>query len=199
MMLSQFILPNHPKRNQVERFICDRYWLHFQACLERLPPLLLALFEDEEVVAGCAIQLAEQGPMFSEYYLPTAAQNFVTTRVAATVSRQQLAEIGSLAVADGRYLTPLFSAVYQAATALNKNYLLFTVTRFLQLKLQRLGIQTQPLGLAHEQQLPSTLQGLWGNYYQQQPQVILVAVNQGWPLTTQVPATAPHSSEALSC
>lgn len=186
-MAFQFILPDHPQRKIVEGFICQRYWLHFNACLSHLPERLLAVFEPSQenqhecsesiVVAACGIQLAEESALFSEYYLPEALERLF----AGTYQRNDFAEVGSLAVADARYLIELFNAVREAAQSLQRQQLVFTITRFLQVKLQRLGIQVQQLAEAHEHCLPQTMQGLWGNYYQQQPRVIVADVTQAWP------------------
>ena len=169
-MSYQLIEPNHPQRHAVERFICERYWVHFNACLNHLPQRLIAVFEGSKIVAACGLQLAEEGPLFSEYYLSQPLQP----------PRHKLAEVGSMAVLSGNYLQPLFVAIHQAAHDFQRQHLLFTVTRFLQLKLTRLGIQAQAMAPAYEQALPATLQNLWGSYYQQQPQVFMAAVQQHW-------------------
>lgn len=173
-MLYQIIEPNHPQRHAVENFICERYWVHFNACLNHLPQRLIAVFEGNQIVAACGMQLAEEGPLFSEYYLNRPLQP----------ARHKLAEVGSMAVLNGSYLQPLFVAIHQAAQDFQRDHLLFTVTRFLQLKLTRLGIQAQAIASAHESALPRTLQNLWGNYYQQQPQVFMAAVKQCWGRST---------------
>ncbi|CUA85230.1 thermostable hemolysin [Pseudidiomarina woesei] len=187
-MSYQLIDFNHPQRQAVERFICERYWVHFNACLNHLPQRLIAVFEGTQIVAACGMQLAEEGPLFSEYYLSKPLEQ----------RRQKLAEVGSMAVLSGNYLQPLFVAIHQAAHDLQRQYLLFTVTRFLQLKLKRLGIQAQTLAPAYEQALPETLQNLWGNYYQQQPQVFMAAVQQRWGRTpgAHVPSqTVPNQAK----
>lgn len=169
-MTYQLIDLNHPQRHAVERFICERYWVHFNACLNHLPPRLIAVFEGTQIVAACGMQLAEEAPLFSEYYLNQPLEQ----------PRHKLAEVGSMAVLSGNYLQPLFFAIHQAAHDFQRQHLLFTVTRFLQLKLTRLGIQAQAIAPAYEQALPATLQNLWGSYYQQQPQVFMAAVQQRW-------------------
>ncbi len=198
-MAFQFILPGHPQRKIVEAFICERYWLHFNACLSHLPERLLAVFEPRQddqhqsfearVVAACGIQLAEESALFSEYYLPKVLEQIF----AGTYQRTDFAEVGSLAVADARYLTDLFKAVHEAAQSLQRQQLVSTITRFLQVKLQRLGVQVQQLADAREQCLPQAMQGLWGNYYQQQPRVIVADVTQAWP---QAISCQPQSKAA---
>lgn len=147
-MSYQLIDLSHPQRQAVERFICERYWVQFNACLTHLPPRLIAVVEGTQIVAACGMQLAEDAPLFSEYYLNQSLEQ----------PRHKLAEVGSMAVLSGNYLQTLFVTIHQAAHDLQRQYLLFTVTRFLQLKLIRLGIQ------AHEQALPESLQNLWGSF-----------------------------------
>ena len=59
-MRYQWVTTTQANRSSVEAFICERYWLNFNACLSQLPEVLLALYENDTLVAACGIQFAEQ-------------------------------------------------------------------------------------------------------------------------------------------
>lgn len=88
-----WVLPDHPRRYEVESFIRQRYWESFNAQLRFFPTQLVALIHEERLVAACSIQLADQQPLFSQIYLRQPLQNYrVNSR--RLPDDTQLAEVG---------------------------------------------------------------------------------------------------------
>ncbi len=173
-----WILPDHPLREQVESFICERYWLNFNACLRSLPRLLIVVFDDAKLIAACGVQLADEQPLFSQTYLTKPITGYqVNSRPLPPPER--LAEVGSMAALDPSYLPLLFRAVVRLLNSHNRTAVIFTATRALQKYFSRLGIALTALETAQQSALPESTRDLWGNYYQHQPVVLAGWLEQG--------------------
>ncbi|RWU11631.1 thermostable hemolysin-like protein [Pseudidiomarina gelatinasegens] len=179
-MQYQLVTKNHTRRAQVEQFICERYWLSFKACLSQLPDTLLAVNDHEQLVAACGLQFAEQRTLFSECYLnkPLTSHDIAGLPMP---KRDEIAEVGSMAAISATYLPTLFAAIVHALEVHQRSAVVFTATRYLQLKLERSGIALSYLADATQSALPSELQNLWGDYYQHQPRVLAGWTHQGQP------------------
>lgn len=177
-MQYQLIPSTHLNRTEVERFICERYWLRFKACLNQLPETLLAVTENGQLVAACGLQFAEHRALFSEYYL---AQPLTSYRIAgqAMPGREEIVEVGSMAAISPKFLPLLFAAVVDALAQQQRRAVVFTATRYLQVTLARSNIMLSVLAEAKQSALPLPLQDLWGDYYQHHPMVLAGWLAQG--------------------
>ncbi|TDP38312.1 thermostable hemolysin [Idiomarina aquatica] len=173
-----WILPDHPLREQVETFICNRYWLNFNACLRTLPRLLVAVFDDEVLVAACGVQLADEQRLFSQTYLnqPLHAYQVSSRPLPAA---EKLAEVGSMAALAASYLPHLFGAVVKLLGNIQRSAVIFTATRALQKYFRRMGVALTALETAQISALPESVRELWGSYYQHQPVVLAGWLTQG--------------------
>lgn len=174
----QWIDKSHPQRGQVEHFICERYWLSFKACLQNLPPRLLAVFHGDKLIAACGVQFAEQQELFSEQYLPQPLQQYQIHQKRID-DRRQLAEIGSMAALDASHLPVLFGVIVKALLGEQKEALVFTATRALQRYFARQGISLTQLAIAEKAALPESAQDIWGNYYNHSPMLLAGWLEQG--------------------
>ncbi|MFD2633124.1 thermostable hemolysin [Idiomarina piscisalsi] len=166
-----WILPEHPLREQVETFICERYWLNFHACLRTLPRLLIAVFEESRLVAACGVQLADEQALFSQAYLTQPLENYRVSNKPLPQS-ENLAEVGSMAALTPTYLPHLFRAVVRLLDDKGRDVVIFTATRALQKYFRRIGVALTELETAQKSALPESVRDLWGNYYQHQPTVL---------------------------
>ncbi len=183
----QHIGTEHPLRATVERFICAKYWLSFAACLEQLPKHLIAIFDQQQQpVAACALTPATSLPLFCEHYLELPAEQLMTQANGSNIERHQLLEVGSMACVDHRYLPLLFAAIIQAASQLQRPWLVFTATSPLRRHLQRFELATTVLGKALDSALPTNSHQQWGRYYSTQPLVVSGHIKQGANLVAQL-------------
>ncbi|KFZ28784.1 hypothetical protein IDAT_06145 [Pseudidiomarina atlantica] len=190
-MLYQLVTKQHQQRQTVEKFICDRYWTSFHACLLTLPEHLLAVYQDDELIAACGLQFADERQLFSEYYLSRPLEQHHLNGMRFP-ERRNVVEIGSMAARNGDDLHPLFAAVVEIASQLNKTLVVFTATRYLQRTLARSGVTLMPLADAQESALPLDLQGIWGDYYRHHPKVVCGWLAQGFGRFTA-------TTEAVAC
>lgn len=199
-MQYELINRSHSRRHDVEHFICERYWISFKACLQSLPDILLVVLEDNAIVAACGIQLADQRALFSEYYLDVPVE-FYEVANQAMPAREKIAEVGSMAAISADYLPDLFVAIVKALTELQRDVVVFTATRYLNLKLARSGITLTTLAHANESALPLSLQDIWGDYYQHQPMVFAgwVAQRKHLKVPQQTSPRTPNRVEAIAC
>lgn len=162
-------------RSSLERFICQHYWLAFQACITNLPRRLVAVIDEQgNLCAACGLQFADEQSLFSERYLSQAAG---ATQL--PVARNELIEIGSLAVSHPRYMRVLFGALIEVAHSLKREWMMFTLTTTLRRYMARLGLRIQVMAAATHSALSEEERLLWGQYYQQQPQVCLGHATNG--------------------
>ncbi|MGM0429234.1 MAG: thermostable hemolysin [Pseudomonadota bacterium] len=173
-----WILPNHPLREQVESFICEQYWLNFDACLRALPRLLIAVFDEARLVAACGVQLADEQVLFSQIYLTKSLHKYQVDSESLP-KPEHLAEVGSMAALAPGYLPLLFRAVVKLLNSLNRTAVIFTATRALQRYFGRLGISLTVLETAKQSALPESTRDLWGSYYLHQPVVLAGWLKQG--------------------
>ncbi|MDV6316428.1 thermostable hemolysin [Idiomarina sp. HP20-50] len=196
----QWITPTHRNRTSVETFICDRYWLNFNACLSHLPETLLGLYENGTLVAACGIQFAEQKPLFSQWYLDKPLQQYLVGNKHLPAA-ECIAEVGSMAAIRPNYLPLLFKAVVESLLLLGRTAVVFTATRALQKYFAREGIALTLLAEAKRAALPDSIQDIWGNYYQHQPLVLSGWLSQGQILFNKQPwrLTQESTAEVASC
>lgn len=177
----QWIKPTHHHRALVETFICDRYWLNFNASLNQLPEELLAVYKNGSLVAACGIQFAEQNPLFSQCYLDKPLQQYsVGNKPLPAV--EYIAEVGSMAALASSYLPLLFKAVIESLLLRGIAAVVFTATRTLQKYFARQGVELTLLAEAKKTSLPESIRGIWGNYYEHRPLVFGGWLSQGRPL-----------------
>lgn len=173
----------HPRRTDVEQFICQKYWFSFAACLSQLPEHLLCLTTDAgEIVAACAVTPAAERPLFSERYLTTSVERQLSEAFQTPVHRRQIAEVGALACRDFSWLPVLFASVVDCAELLAIPYLLFTATAQLRRHLQRFHLPTAIIAEAPAVALPESERQQWGSYYQRHPLVLAGRTADGHPL-----------------
>lgn len=195
-----WILPEHPQRQQVESFICERYWLNFNACLLTLPRLLIAVFDDTTggkptLVAACGVQFADEQPLFSQIYLNQPLANYRIQNKAMPMA-ERLAEVGSMAALAANYLPHLFQAVVKLLRNKQRTAIIFTATRALQKYFRRMGVALTTLEIANSSALPASWRSRWGNYYQHQPVVLGGWLAQG-DVFEQVPGTSSRMTQQV--
>ena len=199
-MRYQWVTTTQANRSSVEAFICERYWLNFNACLSQLPEVLLALYENDTLVAACGIQFAEQKPLFSEFYLDKPLQQYSVGNKPMP-ALENIAEVGSMAALAPPYLPLLFQAVIDSLLSRGITAVVFTATRALQKYFARQGIELTLLAEAKKNALPESVRDIWGNYYEHTPFVLVGWLSQGHALfTNQRPASVFRSTVgAASC
>ncbi|WP_192497366.1 thermostable hemolysin [Halospina sp. K52047b] len=157
-------------------FIRQRFWLAYQAQPKlRIPDLLALVSGRGELIAAVGIRCAEGERLFLEDYLDQPVEQLIP---GTRPDRRHLTEIAHLAGAEagaGRYLFPALS---KYLLGLGSEWVVCTGTPHLRNGFERLGIEVHPMGAADPSRLAD--QGkCWGQYYDHNPEVMALSVEQG--------------------
>ena len=117
-------------------------------------------------------------PMFSEQYLDRPAHELACERLGLAVRREEMVEVGNLALAAPGHARWLIAACTAFLAAAGYRWVLFTATRPLANAFARMGLKPLPLAEADASRLPDR-GASWGGYYTAGPQVYLGDIHAG--------------------
>lgn len=166
----------HPQRSALEQFIANGFARHYQASVRLFMPYLAGVQRCGVLQAALGIRFARQQPLFTEQYLPLAAEYMLKLN-GIDSPRSEIAEIGHLYADNAQALMPLFVLTVQALYQLNIRQLVFAATSDLSRMLGRHGLELTVLAKADPALLGDKAQD-WGSYYHTQPQVCALSVQQ---------------------
>lgn len=168
-----------PLRGPVEDFIARTYWNRYGATLRSFLPHLLAYRDaDGVVLAAVGLRLASEGNLFVENYLGGPAEEVMSARQIAEISRTELAEVGNFAAATPGAARELILQLTWTLHSARIRWVLFAATRQLRNSFDRLHLSTIELAEARAERLGND--GLqWGSYYDSQPRVVCGDVASG--------------------
>ena len=166
---------NHADRLEVEHFIRDIFASTYQATLTHFMPILVALRDaDGSLMAAFGMRNATHEPLFLEQYLDVPIEYLLSSQLYKTITRDEITEIGNLAVANPRNAGILIAHVIQQSLDMQVKWCVATAHRSLQNGLIKGGRDVFALHAADVGKLPKNEQALWGSYYDNQPQIIAV-------------------------
>lgn len=186
----QLIDSDHPRRQQVEQFIAQRFLEVHGARISGFMPEMIALFNDNaEILAAVGIRGASSDSLFLEHYLDAPVEQAISNNADRPMSlprRNQIVEIGNLASIDRRASRKLFTLLAELLHARNFEWAVFTGCTSLHRMFKTLGIETLYLGQALQSQLPADEQ-TWGGYYEDCPRVVAGKVSRGCNAFENIP------------
>ena len=172
----------HPRRQQVEQFIAQRFLEVHGARISVFMPVLMALFgENDEILAAVGIRSAAASALFLEHYLDTSIEQAIcckSNQLMVVPERDRIVEIGNLASIDRPASRKLFKLLAGLLHAENFEWAVFTGCTSLHRMFATLGIETVDLGRALQSRLPVDQQ-TWGGYYEDSPRVVAGKVSRG--------------------
>lgn len=164
-----------PDRKQLEQFIHAVFRNVYDADVTHFMPRLLSLHDPEaRVLAVCGLRSARNERLFLETYLDQPIDTVLSERIGSTVSRDNIVEIGNLAVAELGMARRLLQEVIHYLSATDVQWAVFTAIPMLRNSLGKLNVQLEVLGDASPDRLSEDERPHWGSYYQQHPQVMAV-------------------------
>ena len=173
---------DHPRRQQVESFIAQRFLEMHGARIGCFMPLLAALFgADGRVLAAVGIRSADDEALFLEHYLDAPVERTISARsgrIMLPPARASLVEIGNLASVNRGASRRLFALLTEYLVDQGFEWAVFTGCSSLHRMFKTLGIETLTLGRALQSRLPADQQ-TWGSYYEDSPRVVAGRVGQG--------------------
>lgn len=165
------------RRRAVEQCIQHIYAQHYGARVPSFAPMLVALQQDEEVVAAAGYRPAAEGPLFLESYLPAPVDRLIGDQTGTRLSRQRIVEVGHLAATRGGEGRRLLQLLGLHLAQEGFEWIVGTVTQELRALLVRLGVAPLTLGAAHPEALGDTAL-CWGSYYQHAPIVLAIHLSR---------------------
>ena len=166
---------NHADRLEVEYFIRDVFAASYQATITHFMPILVALRDaDGGLMAAFGMRHAAQESLFLEQYLDSPIEHLLSSQLNKTIARDEITEIGNLAVDNPRNAGILIAHVIQQSLDMQVKWCVATAHRSLQNGLIKGGRDVFALHAADVNKLPKNEQALWGSYYHNQPQIVAV-------------------------
>lgn len=162
-------------RKEVESFIHAVFKNAYGAEITVFMPHLVALRDNNGILmAAFGLKKAAYGPLFLEQYLDEPIEALGSKQLGKQISRQQITEIGNLAVANPRNAGILIAQVIQHSLDLGIEWCVATAHHSLQNGVIKGGRDVYPLFPADKTRLSAEEQIKWGSYYKNMPQVVAI-------------------------
>jgi hypothetical protein len=168
----------HPLRPTLQDFIRSIFWRAHRADVLSFYPNLVGFTISDQIRAVVGYRDACNKSLFSEQYLDLPADALASTRLGLTVEREQMVEVGNLAILDAGQARWVIAASTSFLAGAGYRWVLFTATRPLANAFRRLGLKPLQLGAADPGRLPD-LGTSWGSYYKAGPAVYVGDIHAG--------------------
>lgn len=170
--------PRHAFRPQLQTFIRRDFRQAHGAEIYAFHPNLLSFTAGGAQRAVVGYRNPLEFPLFAEQYLDRPADELASVHLGLEVRREQLVEVGNLALADAGHARWVIAASTAFLAAAGYRWVLFTANRPLANAFQRLGLKPLALAAADPHRLPDR-GAAWGSYYAAEPQVYVGDIQAG--------------------
>lgn len=159
-------------RNAVEDYIRARFARAYDAHVGHFMPALLALRQQDTLVAALGLRPAAEGPLFLERYLDRPVEQSLAAALRQPVPRDGIIEIGNLAADHHGASLMLFLTLGNLMRSAGYRWLVFSATPQVAGMMAKLHLDTRLLAPADPARLGHEASD-WGSYYQTRPQVLV--------------------------
>lgn len=164
------------RRTEVEEFSRNIYRKFYGAELIAFPKEFIAITYKTKGLMSClGMNYAENSPLFLEQYLDAPIEEELTAITGSNVKREEIVEIGTLAVRSRSTCRMIISALAGLLVKRRKKYLVFTAVKTLRNTLSHLEVPFTTMTTASAERVKDNSR--WGNYYYDAPQVIFVDID----------------------
>lgn len=168
----QLISSTDESRAMVEQFIARRFRHAYQAEIHHFLPFLLTASQDGSISSAIGFQACQPDKgLFLEQYLDCSVETILSVITGQAIPRESVIEIGNLAANPGGTSLTLFVLLIAILHRAGYEWIVFTATKPLQRKLEKLHFHTLPLGCAKQECLVDK-NSEWGQYYKFEPLVL---------------------------
>jgi hypothetical protein len=168
----------HPARPALQCFIRTVFSQAHGAEVSAFYPNLLGFSVEQQMRAVVGYRDGRATSLFSEQYLDQPAHELAAARLGLPVAREDMVEVGNLAIADPGQARWVISASTAFLAAAGYRWVLFTANRPLANAFSRLGLKPLALADASPDRLPDH-GAAWGTYYNGEPKVYLGDIHAG--------------------
>jgi hypothetical protein len=166
------------QRLKAQDFIKGIFKEHHQAKVSSFLPSLFAIFNPQgQTQSALGVRNAAQDKLYLEQYLDSSIDQLLESLLGEAVKRREVVEIGNLASQNSASCKALFAHITQYLQDQNVKWITCTGTATLRVVFKRLGIKAIPIHKADQDRLGEE-QYAWGDYYQNDPQVMLINVRE---------------------
>jgi hypothetical protein len=168
----------HPLRPQLQAFIREDFRQAYAAEVYAFYPNLLSFSAGNAPRAVVGYRDPLESPLFAEQYLVRPVHELAAARLGLEVRREQMVEVGNLALADAGHTRWVIAASTAFLAAAGYRWVVFTANRTLANAFRRLGLKPLALAAADPRRLPDR-GASWGSYYAAGPRVYVGDIQAG--------------------
>lgn len=162
-------------RAELEQFIRSVFGQAYGANIRYFMPLLMSLRDGNgRLLAVCGLRNANRAALFLETYLDAPVEVLIAERAGQAVAREDIVEVGNLAVAEPGFAPHLLASVSRYLHGTGTQWAVFTAIPVLCNSLARLSMQLEVLSEARLDRIAPAERADWGSYYDKRPQVMAV-------------------------
>ncbi|CAM3844035.1 Thermostable hemolysin [Vibrio aerogenes CECT 7868] len=193
--MKNFILKDHRLNNinirivragdssakKAKDYISDIYLKNYQAKIKPKPDIIVSSFgiSNENILASAGISFgSDDKPFFSERYLEDSLTDKIRMATSQTIARNQIVEIGSLASDKPSAAADLINLLPLITWLMGNKAILCTTTRNLRKLFNHYDIPYVYLCDASPQKLSQHEREIWGTYYDQSPETVIILLKQ---------------------
>jgi len=165
-------------RDELESAVAATFHRSYGAKVSAFYPDLLGFRGEGGVRAVVGYRDGGAAQLFSEQYLDAPAETLITQHLRRGVRREQVVEVGNLALRESGHARWVIAATTVFLHAAGYRWVLFTAVRHLINAFQRLGLQPVVMAQADPRRL-SDGGACWGRYYEAAPLVCAGDITAG--------------------
>ncbi len=184
---------DHPLRSATEQVIREAYRREHNARLESFPTCLVAWIVESEIVCAASLRFRPDG-FFSDCYLDHPIEDIIGHHVGGAPNPNTLVEVGNLAAVRPHDIGGFIHEIIAFAEKKGMLWAFFTATARLRAFLRRGGLPLIELAVADPARVKDVQ--IWGDYYRQDPRVMLVGKHMIKSLDQSPPVELARLSHA---
>ena len=183
----QLTIASGEQRLHTEQFIAAQFASAHQARIHHFMPYLLVLqSENQQLEAAFGLRPGSETPLFLEQYLEQPIEQLVAREFKQPVDRFRLVEVGNLAVHHKAFGPSLMAGLATLLYQCQFEWMVFTATSQVRRLMMMLGFAPIPLCAADPSKLINNDED-WGNYYHNQPTVMVGSLQTAMTVVQQHP------------
>lgn len=171
----EIIDENHFDRRVVEDTLEYQYWAIFKANLDHFFPKILKVYKDNKIISLAGVREAQAGCFFLERYLEAPVEKVLSEKIGGQINRMNLLEVGNLVSLGYAGGLSMIIVITIWSSSRNFQWVVCTVTRNLYAIFNKLGMEIIKIKPAKKEFLDIDEQNKWGNYYENEP--VIIALN----------------------
>lgn len=173
-----FVDMTQDKALEVKQFIQTVFYKAHGAQIKQFMPSALCLSDRQQnLLAVSGIRHAKNTPLFLERYFDRPVEQMIASHFGQNVRREQIFEIGNLAVARPYYTRALMSALSAYLHRIDAEWIVFSALPVVRNAVAKMDHPMYVLADATIEQIAAQDRADWGSYYAHQPKVIALRIH----------------------